>query len=148
VTAAKPLAIADATDDDIDAVVALWTRCGLTRPWNDPRADIALARRGPNATVLVGRDDEGIVASVMIGHDGHRGWFYYLAVDPEKQGCGFGRAVTQAAEQWLAACGIEKVMLMVREDNAAVHAFYRALGYFDQPRTVFAKWLDGRPATP
>jgi ribosomal protein S18 acetylase RimI-like enzyme len=148
VTAARSLAVADAADNDVEAIVALWTRCGLTRPWNDPRADIALARRGPNAAVLIGRDDDGIAAAVMVGHDGHRGWFYYLAVDPEKQGRGHGRAITAAAERWLAARGIEKVMLMVREDNAAVHAFYRALGYFDQPRTVFAKWLDGRPPTP
>jgi ribosomal protein S18 acetylase RimI-like enzyme len=142
------LPVTDATDDDVEAIVALWTRCNLTRPWNDPYADVALARRGSNATVLVGRDDEGIVASVMVGHDGHRGWFYYLAVDPDKQGRGHGRAVTRAAEQWLAVRGIAKVMLMVRQDNAAVHAFYKALGYFDQPRAVFAKWLDGRPATP
>jgi ribosomal protein S18 acetylase RimI-like enzyme len=142
------LTVSDARDDDIEAIVSLWTRCGLTRPWNDPRADIALARSGSNATVLVGRTGENIVASVMVGHDGHRGWFYYLAVDPDKQGRGCGRAITQAAEQWLAARNIEKVMLMVREDNSAVHAFYKALGYADQPRTIFAKWLDGRPPTP
>lgn len=142
------LSFGDATDDDVDAIVALWTRCGLTRPWNDPRADIALARRGANATVLVARNGHDIVASVMVGHDGHRGWFYYLSVDPAHQGRGFGRAITQAAEQWLTAQGVEKVMLMVREDNTAVHDFYRALGYADQPRTVFAKWLDGRDPTP
>ncbi|AXK83427.1 GNAT family acetyltransferase [Pseudolabrys taiwanensis] len=145
----KPaLSFADATDDDVDAIVALWTRCGLTRPWNDPHADIALARRGPNAAVLVARDGQDIVASVMVGHDGHRGWFYYLSVDPAHQGCGFGRAITHAAEQWLAARGVQKAMLLVRADNTAVHDFYRALGYTDQPRTVFAKWLDGRDPTP
>lgn len=142
------LTITDASDDDIETLVVLWTRCGLTRPWNDPRADIALARRGPNATVLIGRDADGIVASVMVGHDGHRGWFYYLAVEPAQQGRGHGRAITAAAEQWLVARGIAKVMLMVREDNTAVHDFYRALGYADQPRTIFAKWLDGRAPTP
>jgi hypothetical protein len=142
------LAITAASDGDIDAVVALWTRCGLTRPWNDPRADIALARSGANATLLVGREGEKIVAAVMAGHDGHRGWFYYLAVDPDLQGRGHGRTITQAAEQWLAARGIVKVMLMVRPDNEAVQGFYAALGYFDQPRAVLAKWLDGREPTP
>ncbi|HVZ50836.1 MAG TPA: GNAT family acetyltransferase [Pseudolabrys sp.] len=142
------LAIAEATDGDVEAIVALWTRCGLTRPWNEPRADIARARSGANATVLVGRADGEIVASIMVGHDGHRGWFYYLSVEPTQQGRGYGRAITQAAEQWLAARGVEKVMLMVRGDNRAVHDFYRALGYFDQPRTIFAKWLDGREPTP
>ena len=95
------LEISTATDGDIDAIVALWTRCDLTRPWNDARADIALARSGANATILVGRTQGKIAAAVMAGHDGHRGWFYYLAVDPDLRGRGYGRAMTQAAEQWL-----------------------------------------------
>ena len=142
------LAIAEAADGDIDAIVALWTRCGLTRPWNDAHADIALARAGKNAAVLIARAEGNIAAAVMVGHDGHRGWFYYLAVDPARQRRGYGRAMVQAAEQWLAARDIAKAMLMIRPDNAAVRAFYEALGYFDQPRTVLAKWLDGRPPTP
>ena len=142
------LTVAPIEDADIEAVIALWQRCGLTRPWNDPAADIALARRGPNATILVGRDGDAIAASVLVGHDGHRGWIYYLAVDPAMRGRGYGRLLVAAAERWLAARGIPKVMLMVRPENAAVRAFYEAAGYFDQPRTVFAKWLDGRPPTP
>jgi ribosomal protein S18 acetylase RimI-like enzyme len=142
------LAIAPATDSDIDAVVALWNRCGLTRPWNDAHGDIALARSGENADVLIGRDGDKIAAAVMVGHDGHRGWVYYLSVDPQAQRRGHGRAMMQAAEQWLSGRGIAKVMLMIRPDNARVRAFYSALGYFDQPRTVLAKWLDGRPPTP
>ena len=142
------LAIGPATDGDINAVVALWERCGLTRPWNDPRADIALARRGGNAAILVGRDSGEIVAAMMVGHDGHRGWFYYLAVDPAMQRRGHGRALVRAAEQWLSERGMTKAMLMIRPDNDRVRAFYAALGYFDQPRTVLARWLDGRPPTP
>jgi hypothetical protein len=142
------LVIAEATDGDIDGVVALWKRCGLTREWNDPQADIALARTGKSAAVLVGRADGNVAASVMVGHDGHRGWFYYLSVDPAARRQGYGRAMVEAAEQWLAARHITKAMLMIRPDNAAVRAFYETLGYFDQPRTVLAKWLDGRPPTP
>jgi hypothetical protein len=142
------LTIEDLAEQDIESVVALWTRCGLVRAWNDPRADIALARSGPNAAILVARLDGAIVGAVMVGHDGHRGWFYYLGIDPTMQGRGYGRLITEAGEHWLSARGVAKVMLMVRQDNAAVHAFYQSLGYFDQPRTVFAKWLDGRPPTP
>jgi ribosomal protein S18 acetylase RimI-like enzyme len=145
---AHELAIAPIGDADVAAVVALWQRCGLTRPWNEPSADIAFARRGPNSAVLVGRHDGALVATVMVGHDGHRGWFYYLGVDPALQGRGFGRAMTQAAEAWLAARGIAKAQLMVRADNDGVRAFYQALGYGEQERVIFAKWLDGRPLTP
>ena len=142
------LSIAPLTDADIDAVVALWERCGLTRPWNDARADIALARKGDNATILVGRDGGALIAALMVGHDGHRGWFYYLGVERDAQGRGFGRAITQAGEAWLRECGIEKAQLMVRPGNETVRAFYESLGYGEQERVVFAKWLDGRPLTP
>ena len=142
------LAISPITDDDVAQVVALWQRCGLTRPWNEPAADIALARRGTNSTILVGRADDRIVASALVGHDGHRGWVYYVAVDPDQQGKDFGRAIMAAAEDWLRAQGLEKVMLMVRADNGKVRAFYDRLGYETQERVIYAKWLDGRPMTP
>ena len=147
-TAAPALAIAVIADDDIASVVALWQRCGLTRPWNDPAADIALARSGPNATVLVGRDDGRLVASVLVGHDGHRGWVYYVAVNPDCQHKGYGRLIMDAAEGWLRGRGIEKMQLMVRPDNREVQAFYQSLGYFEQERIIYAKWLDGREPTP
>jgi ribosomal protein S18 acetylase RimI-like enzyme len=142
------LAISPITDADVDAVVALWQRCGLTRPWNDPVADIALARRGPNSAILVGRADNAIVASAMVGHDGHRGWVYYVAVDPDAQHKGFGRAMMAAAEDWLRQLGVTKIMLMVRPDNTAVRAFYATLGYDEQERVIYAKWLGGRKMTP
>jgi ribosomal protein S18 acetylase RimI-like enzyme len=148
--AAAPAApsIAAIEDGDIPEVIALWRRCGSTREWNDPAGDIALARREANATVLLGRDDGALVASVLVGHDGHRGWVYYVTVDPDHRFKGYGRAIMAAAEAWLRARGIEKLQLMVRGDNPKVHAFYRSLGYYDQDRVVFAKWLDGREPTP
>jgi ribosomal protein S18 acetylase RimI-like enzyme len=142
------LAIAPLENADIDAVIALWQRCGLTRPWNDPHADIALARQGSNAAVLLGRDGDAIVASVLVGHDGHRGWVYYVAVDPVLRKKGFGRAIMTAAEDWLRARGILKLQLMVRPDNTQVQAFYETLDYDEQERVVYAKWLDGRDPTP
>ena len=142
------LSIAEATEADTDALIDLWTRCGLVRPWNDARADIARARSSGCAVILVGREDGKIVAAVMVGDDGHRGWFYYLGVDPAQQGKGHGRVMTEAGERWLKARGCEKVMLMVRAENTKVHDFYKAAGYFEQPRALFAKWLDGRDPTP
>lgn len=138
------LAITEIADADVPETVALWQRCGLVRPWNDPAADIAFARRGDNSTVLVARTEGILVATVMVGHDGHRGWVYYVAVNPDYQSEGCGSAIMTAAETWLRARGISKVMLMVRPDNTRVQAFYESLGYDEQERVVFAKWLDGR----
>ena len=151
VSAAKPippLAIAEIADADVTGVIALWQACDLTRPWNDPAADIALARRGPNSTILIGRDGDAIVATVMVGHDGHRGWVYYVATDPDRRAKGYGRAIMTAAEDWLRATGIAKLQLLVRRENARAGAFYQSIGYAEAQTIVFAKWLDGRDPTP
>ena len=144
---AAALAISEITDADVEATIALWQRCGLTRPWNDPASDIALARRNRNSTVLVGRADGAIAASVMVGHDGHRGWIYYVAVDPLRQKQGFGRAIMDAAEQWLRAAGLPKLQLLVRRENSKANAFYQSIGYEEADTIVFAKWIDGRAKT-
>lgn len=128
-------------DGDVESVVALWSACDLLVPWNDPVADIALARSRSNSTLLVGTDEGRIVATVMVGHDGHRGWFYYLAVDPARRRGGLGRTMVEAAERWLADAGMPKAQLMVRETNEAVVAFYERLGYARNSVIVMQKWL-------
>jgi ribosomal protein S18 acetylase RimI-like enzyme len=140
--------ISPIVDADVPVVIDLWQRCNLARPWNDSGVDIALARRDENSDILIGRDGERIVASVLVGHDGHRGWVYYVAVDPEHQGKDYGRGIMAAAEDWLRARGIEKLMLLVRSDNTQVQKFYERLDYVEQDRVIYAKWLDGRPMTP
>ena len=99
------LSIRPIRDADIPSVIALWNAAGVARPWNDPTTDIGFARRNPHSTVLVGERDGRIVASAMVGEDGHRGWVYYVAIDPGLQGQGLGRAIMDAAEAWLVARG-------------------------------------------
>jgi ribosomal protein S18 acetylase RimI-like enzyme len=142
-----PLAITPIADADVVTVIALWQACGLTRPWNDPAADIALARRGPNSTILIGRVDNTIVATAMVGHDGHRGWVYYVATDPDRRAKGFGRAIMDAAEDWLRETGIAKLQLLVRPENSGVAAFYQSIGFGEQKILFLTKWLDGREPT-
>jgi len=89
-----------------------------------------------------------IVATVLVGHDGHRGWIYYLAVDPDHRHKGYGRVMMGAAEDWLRERGLEKLQLLVRSDNGQVKDFYQSLGYSMQERIIYAKWLDGREPTP
>ena len=129
-------------DDELNRVVELWQACGLTRPHNDPRRDIALARSKPSSEILVGTDNGKIIASVMVGHDGHRGVVYYVSADPDAQGKGVGRQIMSAAEDWLKDQGIWKLNLMIRADNTPVKSFYETLGYEVEERTVMAKWLD------
>jgi ribosomal protein S18 acetylase RimI-like enzyme len=130
-------------DADESAVVALWQDCGLTRPWNPPSADIALLRGSDHGEILVVEREGGMVGSVMVGHDGHRGWIYYLAVAPLYQRGGLGGRLMRAAEAWLRERGIRKVELMIRNTNTAVTAFYARLGYSEEPVAVMSRWLDG-----
>jgi ribosomal protein S18 acetylase RimI-like enzyme len=131
-----------AEPEDRDAVIALWASCGLTRPWNDPQADFDFALAGPASIILVLRHDEGIAASAMVGHDGHRGSIYYLAVDPASQAKGLGRAMMAAVEDWLRAQSVPKLNLLVRKENEAVIRFYEALGYADNACISLGKRLD------
>ena len=126
---------------DSEEVVALWRACGLTRPWNDPAADFARAVSGATSAILLQREDGALAASVMVGHDGHRGWVYYLAVAPERRRAGLGRAMMAAAEAWLRARGAPKLQLMVRDTNEAAQAFYEALGLERQPVTTWGRFL-------
>jgi ribosomal protein S18 acetylase RimI-like enzyme len=137
------------TDADIEGTIDLWTECGLTEPWNDPRADIERARTSGEAIILVADDSRNrVAATILVGNDGHRGWLYYLAVCPELQSTGLGRRMVRAAEDWLKARGVVKIMLMIRPSNLKVRGFYEALGYEDQDRILMARWLDGQPMNP
>jgi len=131
-----------ATAGDCDDVVALWEACGLTRLWNDARADFDRAVGGLTSDLLLLEDDGRLVATVMVGDDGHRGWVYYLGVAPDHRGRGLGRALMEAAEAWLRQRSAPKIQLMVRADNQAAIGFYKALGYDVQPVVTIGKRLD------
>ncbi|MCC2981157.1 GNAT family acetyltransferase [Sphingomonas sp. IC4-52] len=136
-----PPSIRAATSADEAAVTALWRACDLVVSHNDPAADFRFALAGPASMVLVGEEGGRIIGSVMVGHDGHRGWLYYLAAMPERQGHGIGRAMVEAGERWLQDRGVPKVQLMIRPTNVGVAQFYERLGYEDVPRVLMAKWL-------
>jgi ribosomal protein S18 acetylase RimI-like enzyme len=123
--------------------VALWHEAGLTRPWNDPYADLQRARSGATSTVLAALGPGGALrGTVMVGHDGHRGWVYYLAVQPDHRGQGLGRNLMEASENWLRRRDVPKLNLMVRHSNHAATAFYEALGYEDGEVVVLGRFLD------
>ncbi len=134
---------------DEDDVVELWDAAGLNiNPLNNPRADIELCRTSGHGEVLVGVEGKDIVASVMVGHDGHRGWYYYLATHPEHQRKGYGRAMVEAAEDWLRRRGLPKVEILVRDINQDVLDFYDRIGYVHEPVKTLSKRLDGREHVP
>ena len=130
------------TPADTEAVVQLWQDCELTRPWNDPHKDIARKLSVSPALFWVGVDARGeVMASIMVGYDGHRGWINYLAVHPSQQRKGYAGQLMQRAEAELTALGCPKLNLQVRAGNEAVIAFYESLGYADDKTVSMGKRL-------
>ena len=126
---------------DESAVVALWEACKLTRPWNDPHKDIARKLAVQPELFLVGEAEDGIVASVMAGYEGHRGWVNYLAVAPAVRGRGYGRALMQHVEAALERRGCPKISLLVRHSNHGAMEFYHRLGYVEDESVSLGKRL-------
>ena len=127
---------------DTEAVVQLWNDCGLTRPWNDPHKDIARKLSVSPELFLIGTNGQGLLmATVMVGYDGHRGWINYLAVHPSHQRQGHARQLMQQAEQLLTERGCPKLNLQVRAGNEVVIALYESLGYTDDKTVSMGKRL-------
>ncbi len=134
--------IRELTRADRDAAIGLWDLTDLSRPWNPPADDFDRAVAGPTSAVLGGFVDGALTATAIVGHDGHRGWIYYLAIHPEQQRTGLGRRMTDACERWLVDHGAVKVQLMVRHANAGATSFYERLGYRPEEVTVLSRWID------
>lgn len=135
---------------DAEAVADLWRACDLVVPWNDPAEDLALKHAFQPDLLFVGLEDDRdescdrILATVMAGYDGHRGWINYLAVDPEHRREGLGRQMMEVAERALRDLGCPKINLQVREGNTDVLAFYERIGFHLDPTVSLGKRLDGK----
>lgn len=116
-------------NDDRQTVIKLWRRCGLVVAWNDPEADIDRKLRVDPELFVVGLAGSRLVATAMGGYDGHRGSLYYLAVDAEQQGRGYGRKIADYLADLLEQRGCPKLNIMVRSSNTRMIDFYHRLGF-------------------
>jgi len=127
---------------DQAAVIDLWDACGLLVAWNNPEKDIARKLKVDADLFLVGESDGNIVATVMGGYEGHRGWINYLAVSPQHQRKGYAREMMQHVEQLIRQKGCPKINLMVRAANTEATAFYAAIGYDTETSISLGKRLE------
>ncbi len=137
----KRLEIRPFVESDREEVIQLWEKCRLTVPWYDPSKDIDRKLKVDPDLFLTGHIDGAVVATVMGGYEGHRGWINYLAVLPEYQKLGYGREMMSAVERKIAEKGCPKINLQVRSYNTSVIDFYRHLGYADDQVVSFGKKL-------
>ncbi len=128
--------------DDKFEVVNLWQKCKLCVPWNDPYKDISRKMKVFPELFLVGIFDRILIASVMGGYDGHRGWINYLAVHPNFQNQGFGHQMMDYIESELREKGCPKINLQIREGNDRVMYFYKKLGYTNDRAISMGKRLE------
>ena len=129
-------------DSDQQAVIQLWLDCGLVAPQNNPAKDILRKRCVNPEWFLVGTQNDAIIASCMVGYEGHRGWINYLAVSPGKQRNGYAKMIMDEAEQILKQAGCPKINLQVRSSNAKVIAFYKSIGFSDDQVISLGKRLE------
>lgn len=127
--------------EDEKAVIDLWRHCNLVVPWNDPQKDIDRKLADSPDLFFVGEIDDRLIASCMAGYDGHRGWIYYLAVDPGFRRQGLAAQIMRHAEAVLKSRGCPKIDLMVRDTNQPVIDFYHRIGYNKDPVLVLSKRL-------
>ncbi len=129
-------------EQDLDKVISLWSECGLLAPQNDPVKDIERKLKVDPDLFLVGIKESQIVATVMGGYEGHRGWINYLAVKPAEQRQGLGQKMMQSVEALIKDKGCPKINLQIRTSNKEVIAFYAALGYGDDNVVGLGKRLE------
>jgi ribosomal protein S18 acetylase RimI-like enzyme len=123
-------------------VIELWFKCKLVVPSNNPRRDIERKVEVDRDLLLVGIINGKVVATVMGGYEGHRGWINYLAVDPEHRNNGYGRLIMREVEKRIRARGCPKINLQVRATNDGVIKFYQSLGYSDDKVLGLGKRLE------
>ena len=128
--------------EDQTAVIELWKACQIVVPWNDPAKDIARKLKVDADLFLVGEIDGEIIATVMGGYEGHRGWINYLAVSPQQQRKGYARKIIEYLEQLFQLRGCPKINLMIRATNAEATAFYQAVGYVAETSIALGKRLE------
>jgi ribosomal protein S18 acetylase RimI-like enzyme len=127
---------------DRDAVLALWTDSGISRPWLDLGREIDAMMAHDRSFFLVAADGDTLVGAVMGGYDGRRGWVYHFAVSPDRRGAGIGRLLMRDLERRMRARGVAKINLQVRGDNREVVDFYARLGYADEHLVSMGKRLE------
>ena len=129
-------------EGDEEALVSLWNICKLTVPWNNPYKDIARKLKVQAELFLVGYLEDKLIASVMAGYDGHRGWINYFAVHPDFQARGYGKQLMDNVENGLRELGCPKINLQIREGNDKVFSYYQKLGFVEEKRINMGKRLE------
>jgi ribosomal protein S18 acetylase RimI-like enzyme len=108
-------------------VVNLWKKTGISVGSSDSEEEIEkMLKRNPNL-LLIGKINEKIIAIVMGGFDGRRGYVHHLAVDPIHQKKGYGKMIMNELLNNFRKIGVHKIHLFIEKTNLDVVNFYKNL---------------------
>ena len=126
------LQIREFTIDDYEAAIELWNKVeGLDVAEGDDRDTIRRfldQNRGLSRVATVGSN---MIGAVLCGHDGRRGYMYHLAVTPDQQNRGVGKRLIDECLAGLRRLGLERVNILVANDNPRGREFWRRCGWED-----------------
>ena len=124
------ITIAEFTIEAYEQVYSLWNTCdGIGLSAADSRDNIrAYLDRNPGMSLLAW-DENKIVASILCGHDGRRGYIHHLAVHPDYRRQGLGGMLVEKSLVALASAGIQKCHIFIFTDNAPGSEFWKSIGW-------------------
>ena len=127
---------------DSDQVVSEWQRVLPDDQPHNEASRVIDAKLSVDEMLFIAEDEGMIIGTALAGYDGHRGWLYSVAVDPQQRRNGIGRGLVKLAIQTLKSLGCVKVNLQVRATNSQVVEFYESLGFAFEDRISMGKLLD------
>lgn len=123
--------IREMTIDDYEQIRALWMKIkgfGI-RSIDDSREGVArFLRRNPTTSVVAELDDK-VIGGILCGHDGRRGCFYHVCVDPKYRRQGIGKSMVVYAMEALKKEEINKVSLIAFTQNDIGNTFWKTIGW-------------------
>jgi ribosomal protein S18 acetylase RimI-like enzyme len=162
-TAATGLTFRDATDADVDELVALIesayrgdaSRAGWTTEADilqgqrtDPEGVLAVIK-APDGRLLTVEREGRIVACCQLEHRGEHAYFGMFAVSPRLQGAGLGKVIlTEAERQARETWGVTEMHMTVISVRDDLIAWYERRGYRRTGRTTPFPYGDERFGVP
>jgi ribosomal protein S18 acetylase RimI-like enzyme len=110
-------------------VVQLWRNAGISVGSSDTKIELKrMLKRNPGL-FLIGKLKDKIIAVVMGGFDGRRGYVHHLAVERKFQKRGYGKMMLNELIKKFRSMGVHKIHLFIEKSNINVISFYKNLGW-------------------
>jgi len=132
------------TIDSYNQVQDLWRKAGISVGSSDSKEELEIMlKRNPNL-FLVGKRNKKIIAVVMGGFDGRRGYVHHLAIDPDFKKKGYGRMMMDNIHKIFLHMGVHKVHLFIEKDNKEVVCFYESLGWEKRDDLIIMSYIPNK----